>query len=204
MENNSNLYTDIANALLNNFNDLIGLHQYDSLINMIIALVGFLFIMLAASNILKLCDNNSKITSKMIFFIFIGVIGIIICCGSYSYLDNQRIIAIQEQTIKLQRDLSVVAEKHNMDKQIIYNIAQDVILCETDNLNIQSNLNFSFECKDKQYAMYKESFPTTFDNIQKLNNAMNNQKLLIFKSNISRLNKIQNLQKTFMFVGKKF
>ncbi len=199
MENSSNLYTDIANALLNNFNDLIGIHQYDSLINLIFCLVGFCFFMLTASNISKFSDNDSKITFKMILFIFIGVIGMIICYGSYSYLDNQRIIAIQEQTIKLQRDLFIVAEKHNMDKQVIYNLAQDVILCETNNLNIQSNLNFSFECKDKQYAMGKESFPTTFYNIQKLNNAVNNQKLLIFQSNVGKLNKARNSQKSLMF-----
>lgn len=198
MENSSNLYIDTANALLNNFNGLIGLHQYDLLVSLTLFVVGLAFFMLTGFCLLRLGDDK-PITIKSIFAIFIGVIGMIVCYGSYSYLDNQRIIDIQEQTIKLQRDLSIIAEKHNMDKQVIYNIAQDVILCETSNLNIQSNLNFSFECKDKQYVMDKESFPTTFYNIEKLNNAMNNQKLLIFQSDIGRLNKAQNLQKSLMF-----
>ena len=57
-------------------------------------------------------------------------------------------------------------EKYNIENQVVNDIAQDIILCEKDNLIIQSNLNFSFECKDKKYNQYKEEFITTFDNIK--------------------------------------
>lgn len=197
MENYSNLYLDIANALLNNFNGLVEQHKNDFLINDAICVVVFiatslaiLFLVQLINNLYESEDASQQQTSNnkengltKIQSILASCACVIIsaaCHVFYVHLDNHRIQEIQNQTIQLQQELSTIAKKYNVESQVVNNIAQDVILCEKDYLIIQSNLNFSFECKDKKYSYDPKSFLTTFYNINKLNNAINNRKTLIF------------------------
>lgn len=204
MENNSNLYLDIANALLNNFNGLVEQHKNDFLINSAIGVVSFIATVAAILFLVQLINNpyeseDAKPKVKLesqhqapnkeengltkIQIILASLTCVIIsaaCLVFYVHLDNHRIQEIQNQTIQLQQKLSMIAKKYNVESQVVNNMAQDVILCEKDYLIIQSNLNFSFECKDKKYSYDPKSFITTFYNIDKLNNAINNRKTLIF------------------------
>lgn len=197
MENNSNLYLDITNALLNNFNGLVEQHQHDFLINSAIGIVAFIATIAAILFLVQLINNpyeyedvlqqekSNKEENRLtkIQSILASCTCVIIsaaCLVFYVHLDNHRIQEIQNQTIQLQQELSTIAKKYNVESQVVNNMAQDVILCEKDYLIIQSNLNFSFECKNKKYSYDPKSFITTFYNIDKLNNAINNRKTLIF------------------------
>lgn len=188
MNNNSNLYLDIANLLLNNFNGLVEQHKNDFLINYIIGAIAFFSMLMAILFVLssltyqsnnKQSEKRNNKTKPILMSLSCIIIGII-CSIFYDHRNHNRIQKIQTQTIQLEQELSIIAKKYNIENQVVNDIAQDVISCEKDNLIIQSNLNFSFECKDKKYNQYKEEFITTFDNIKKLNNAVNNRKSLIF------------------------
>lgn len=197
MENNSNLYLDIANVLLDNFNGLVEQHKNDFLINSSIGVAAFIATIAAILFLVQLINNpyesedasqqrtsnNEENRLTKIQSILASCTCVIIsaaCLVFYVHLDNHRIQEIQNQTIQLQHELSTIAKKYNVESQVVNNLAQDVILCEKNYLIIQSNLNFSFECKDKKYSYDPKSFITTFYNIDKLNNAINNRKTLIF------------------------
>lgn len=184
MDNNSNLYLDIANVLLDNFNGLVEQHKNDFSINDAIGVVAFIATTAAILFLVQLIKSNNKENGlTKIQSILASCTCVIIsaaCLVFYVHLENHRIQEIQNQTIKLERELSTIAKKYNVESQVVNNMAQDVILCEKNYLIIQSNLNFSFECKDKKYSYDPKRFITTFYNIDKLNNAMNNRKTLIF------------------------
>lgn len=60
-------------------------------------------------------------------------------------------------------DFKMIAKQHNVDYQVVYNLAQDIILCQKDKL-----INFYFYCQNKQYVNEEEKFSTTSSNIRLL------------------------------------
>ena len=158
METNT-LYIDVEITLLDNLSNFADQQQVSSLINNII--IVSLAIITAISIVISMETKSKKII----------VIAAIFLASAISYISYSNYIEkreIKNRIDKLPTDFKMIAKQHNVDYQVVYNLAQDIILCQKDKLIIQSNLNFSFYCKNKQYVNEEEKFSTTSSNIRLL------------------------------------
>ena len=162
METNT-LYIDVAITLLDNLSNFADQQQVSSLINDII--IVSLAIITAISIIISMETKSKKIIAIAAIFLVSAISYI-----SYSnYIEKRE---IKNRIDKLQPEFQMIAKQYNVDYQVVYNLAQDIILCQKDKLIIQSNLNFSFYCQNKQYVNEEEKFSTTLSNIRFLRNVV--------------------------------
>ena len=158
METNT-LYIDVAITLLDNLSNFADQQQVSNLINNII--IVSLAIVTAISIVISMETKSKKIIAIAVIFLASAIAYI-----SYSnYIEKHE---IKNRIDKLQTDFKMIAKQHNVDYQVVHNMAQDIILCQNNKLIIQSNLNFSFYCQNKQYVNEKEKFSTTLSNIRHL------------------------------------
>ena len=160
METNT-LYIDVAITLLDNLSNFADQQQVSSLINDIIIVSLAIITAIAISIIISMETKSKKIIAIAVIFLASAISYI-----SYSnYIEKRE---IKNRIDKLQTDFKMIAKQHNVDYQVVHNMAQEVILCQNNKLIIQSNLNFYFYCQNKQYVNEEEKFSTTSSNIRLL------------------------------------
>lgn len=136
--------------------------------NIFVALlgIGIVSLLVAIINYIEEENNTAIYFSISWFFVIAG-------CIWYLENDNDK----NEQQIQVQltafnADLEKLANQHHLDKDKVFNIAQDFLLCKKADLLFKHQPQFSFKCKNEEYVSNKINHLIVQDNIQLLKTQM--------------------------------
>ena len=160
MENN--LYLDLSNLLLKHFSYLTETTMFYRNIFVALLGIGIVSLLVAIINYIEE-ENNTAI------YFFISWFFVIAGCIWYLENDNDK----NEQQIQVQltafnADLEKLANQHHLDKDKVFNIAQDFLLCKKADLSFKNQPQFYFKCKNEEYVRNKINHLIVQDNIQLL------------------------------------
>ena len=162
MENN--LYLDLSNLLLKHFSYLTETTMFYR--NIFVALLGIGIVSLLVAIINYVEEEDSR---YIYFAATLSWIVVIAGCIWYLEYDNDK----NEQQIQVQLtafnvDLEKLANQHHLDKDKVFNIAQDFLLCKKADLSFKHQPKFYFKCKNEEYVSNKINHLIVQDNIQLL------------------------------------
>ena len=160
MENN--LYIEISNLLLQHFSYLTEISM--SYRNVCVSLLGIGIISLLVSliNYMEQEDSRSMCFAATLAWVFV-IAG---CIWYLEHDNNQREQQIQVQLTALKLDLEKLANRHQLDKDKVFNIAQDFLLCKKADLSFKHRPQFYFECTNKEYVSNNINYLMVQDNIK--------------------------------------
>ena len=158
MENN--LYLDLSNLLLKHFSYLTETTMFYRNIFVALLGIGIVSLLVAIINYIEE-ENNTAI------YFFISWFFVIAGCIWYLENDNDK----NEQQIQVQltafnADLEKLANQHHLDKDKVFNIAQDFLLCKKADLSFKHQPQFYFECTNKEYVSNNINYLMVQDNIK--------------------------------------
>lgn len=164
MENN--LYLDLSNLLLKHFSYLTETTMFYR--NIFVALLGIGIVSLLVAIINYIEEENNTA-------IYFSISWLIVIAGCIWYLENdndKNEQQIQVQLIAFNSDLEKLANQHHLDKDKVFNIAQDFLLCKKVDLSFKHQPQFYFKCKNEEYVSNKINHLIVQDNIQLLKTQM--------------------------------
>lgn len=158
----TNLYIEISNLLLQHFSYLTEISM--SYQNVCVSLLGMGII----SSLVSLINYMEQETEVSIYFAIAWVFVIADCIWYLEHDNNQREQQIQVQLTALKLDLEKLANRHQLDKDKVFNIAQDFLLCKKADLSFKHQPQFYFECTNKEYVSNNINYLMVQDNIKLL------------------------------------
>lgn len=175
----TNLYIEISNLLLQHFSYLAEISM--SYRNVCVSLLGIGIISLLVS----LINYMEQETEVSIYFAIAWMFVIVGCIWYLEHDNNQREQQIQVQLTALKLDLEKLANRHQLDKDKVFNIAQDFLLCKKADLSFKHQPQFYFECTNKEYVSNNINYLMVQDNIKflqtQISSVKQKQENILFK-----------------------
>lgn len=158
-----NIYFEVAfllfkNVLLNDSNyDMIG-----HICTVAIVVLFFMCIFIAGYAIFFPLLNNKKYTKKDLVLASLAIIMAITGIPLSSYRKEHN---MEQALIQSTEAIHMLATKHNMNNEVVWGIAQDIVFCEPNSLKYTSNSSIKIQCENKNYYGQKVNYNKVKENL---------------------------------------